>query len=733
MGVNPHIQLNSIKTLMSFFAPRIHGSFCLASLATTLSHLPAQDGSVDQLDGFSVIGSKEKAMELQGSGYFIDVGELEAFKATDITQVLRTVPGVYVRPEDGYGLFPNISLRGVDSGRSAKVTIMEDGILSAPSPFSDPAAYYSPTAGRMAGFEVLKGSSQVRHGPQTTGGVVNYLSTPIPATRRTEVTFSYGEEEEAILHLTTGGREKKANGTLGYLFEVYHHQTDGWKTINGTASMSGSGDTGFEKTDYMAKLGWTPGNDSRHYFEFKAGYTSLDGDVGYTGLSTSDFMADPYQRYAATRFDNIASDHTRLYLRHLFNVDESTRMTSTVFYNEFNRDWYKLADVTPAATWTRMGLNSSNIEDPGFLAVLKGTAVGQFRNKHNDRTYKVRGVQSKLEKDLGKNLIEGGLRYTHDVYDGNVWTYGQYSVDASGNITRNADTAPSPADSRKAKAWEFYVQDTIDFGALDVTPGVRYTTVDFLSTGGVGSDIQVISPGLGFDYDFEGGEKIFGGYFRGQALPGPNARATGVGEETSDSFELGFRKAIDSGVFFEITGFHTKFDNMVAQDSVGLDTVSRNFGEATSLGVEFLGGLDLGTFGGFTSATPLTLSATYTDSEFDTATSGSDFWGGALPGNAFPYVPQWQLNARLGLVFGETSLYMNYQWVDDVFTSADNSTLIGSYGLLDVSLARQFTASLEIFGKVTNVTDEEYASTRLPAGWRAGAPRLFSVGVNYLF
>jgi len=96
------------------------------------------------------------AQDLSGSATYLDAEDIQRHSYGYINHVLRQVPGVYVRPDAGYGLFPNISLRGVDTGRSFKVTIMEDGVLSAPAPYSDPAAYYSPSIDRMDGLEVLR-------------------------------------------------------------------------------------------------------------------------------------------------------------------------------------------------------------------------------------------------------------------------------------------------------------------------------------------------------------------------------------------------------------------------------------------------------------------------------------------------------------------------------------------------------------------------------------------------
>ena len=129
----------------------------------------------------SLIGSDASQQVLPASGVFIGKDDLKKQNYVDVNRVLRQVPGVYVREEDGNGLFPNISVRGVTTERSKAVTVMEDGILSAPAPYSAPSAYYIPNIGRMSGLEILKGSSQIKYGPHITGGVINYLSTPIPA------------------------------------------------------------------------------------------------------------------------------------------------------------------------------------------------------------------------------------------------------------------------------------------------------------------------------------------------------------------------------------------------------------------------------------------------------------------------------------------------------------------------------------------------------------------------
>ncbi|MEK7857242.1 MAG: TonB-dependent receptor plug domain-containing protein, partial [Acidobacteriota bacterium] len=75
------------------------------------------------------------------SSTVIESQQLDVFKPTDLNRVLKTVPGVQIQEEEGYGLRPNIGMRGAHPHRSRKILIMEDGIPSGPAPYSAPAAY----------------------------------------------------------------------------------------------------------------------------------------------------------------------------------------------------------------------------------------------------------------------------------------------------------------------------------------------------------------------------------------------------------------------------------------------------------------------------------------------------------------------------------------------------------------------------------------------------------------
>src|SRR6056297_3396611 len=197
-------------------------SLCIGLLCGTPIAAMAQSSDAPLvLDRIKMVGSKDVADATPGSAHYISEEDIRTQSYDDVNRVLRKVPGVYIREEDGFGLFPNISLRGVDTSRSAKVTLMEDGILAAPAPYAAPSAYYSPTTGRMSGIEVLKGTSQIKYGPHTTGGAINYQSTPIPNDERTFLRAQFGSDNEYRTHAFHGNTVETDIGRVGYLAEFY--------------------------------------------------------------------------------------------------------------------------------------------------------------------------------------------------------------------------------------------------------------------------------------------------------------------------------------------------------------------------------------------------------------------------------------------------------------------------------------------------------------------------------
>ena len=105
-----------------------------------------------------VIGDAENLPNIAGAGHTLDKDELEASHVFTVNEALRKVPGVHARDEEGFGLRPNIGIRGLNPTRSTKVTLLEDGIPLAYAPYGDNASYYHPQIDRYERIEVLKGA-----------------------------------------------------------------------------------------------------------------------------------------------------------------------------------------------------------------------------------------------------------------------------------------------------------------------------------------------------------------------------------------------------------------------------------------------------------------------------------------------------------------------------------------------------------------------------------------------
>ena len=729
-------------------------SFSLGVLLS-VGVLSAQD-ALESLGTDTVLGGTDGLLELPGSGAYLTGNDFQRKNFTNVQRILREVPGVYVREEDGFGNFPNISLRGGDGTRSEKVTLMEDGILTAPAPYSAPAAYYSPRAGRMSGIEVLKGSSQIKYGPQTTGGVINFLSTEIPAEETFYTRNTYGTYNTLVSHSYYGNTIDTQKGRVGFLLELFHHQSDGFRRIDAGGGLPTSDRTGFTLTEPMVKVFWEPDTPLRQRFEFKYGYSSFDSDESYIGLTEQDVRSNPDRRYAATRFDNMLSDQHRTYLKYRIEPNANFNLELAGYYNQFGRNWAKVDDIVGGANSVRGALATGN-----GLDILQMTGPGELVYRNNNRDYAAHGLQLtgdyQFQTGSLDHTLSFGVRYHHDDVrrfqnDENI------VLGAAGNIIGRNVRAPGSQGNRyqESDALALWVQDRIEIGKLTLIPGLRYENVDQsyqdFNSGESGSHtFDLLSPGLGFNYKLADSGVIYGGIYRGLSIPGPRSAARdGVDEEESTGYELGYRYQSPK-VSYEVTGFFTDFENLIATDAgLGVIDNSQNVGEAEVFGLEARLAYDPFAASGSDLSLPMYLSATWTDATLTSAITGGgsdDIYAGATDGSEIPYVPDFQAAAGIGLARGPWSLNLDLTFVGESFGTAQNvdrplkdtvgagarAGKIDDLFLVDLTGTYALNENVTLLSGLNNLFDERGITSRLARGPRANIGRTAFIGFEARF
>lgn len=698
----------------------------------------------------TVIGSKEKQRELSGSGTYVEREEISEKSYDDIHRILRSVPGVSVRDEDGNGFLTNISLRGTDLNRSSKLTMMEDGVLTAPAPYSAPEAYYSPAVGRMHGLEILKGSSQVKYGPHTIGGVVNYLSTPIPKDFKVYSKTMTGSYGELMTHSWAGQTHKTGAGQVGYVVELFSRETKGFKSIDPAPGEGMTGSTGFYRLEPSLKLSYEPNSSVYQRFEAKFGHTQGKADETYLGLSEEDYKATPFRRYMSTRFDNMEFTQNRSYLRHSIGLGDRGQLTSTLYYNDFYRNWYKLDKVDGRDLGVALA-------DAGDLAKLRGHAAGDLSVKANNRNYYAWGLEELVQFDLEsgglRHELEVGLRYHTDVMK-RFQHSDAYSQDANGFVTSVNRGLPGSGDDdrNEARALAVFVQDKLIWGDFSLTPGVRMEHVQMnynnYKNGDERSGNQTAwAPGIGANYQLSEQTSLFAGIYRGISMPGPSdVLRYDIRPETSLNYEVGTRYFESNRFMAEGAVFFTDFKDLYVPSSMAAGTTQPdNGGNVRNWGLELKSQYDLAEDMDWALRNPWFVVVTVTEARLkgdaQSTSTGSIFYGGR-DGQKMPYIPALQLGLGTALQTEKWGLEISGSYVDKVWSTAANvdetaqDVRVGeipSYWVVDLGARYALSQGVTLRSSIHNLFNEEYMVARHPHGPRPGKPFAALVGLEAQF
>jgi Fe(3+) dicitrate transport protein len=650
---------------------------------------------VVKVPAIEVIGRREGAVLRQtGTVHILSRENIEILRPASTDDALRRVPGVNAKTEEETAIVSNIGLRGLSSSE-AKSLLLEDGVPVAPGLLIGNDRYFNPRIQRIERIEVLKGSSSLRYGPSTIGGVVNFLTkTPAEGLLFSGRAGSFGTRE---LMLEAGAR---SSGGAAYGGVVATH-----------AQGNGFMDKGYTMRDVMAKAGLSIGDG--HTLGLKLSWYENDANISYRGILYDDYRAGA--TYNPAPDDWYLTDRAAVDLNHRFVISNRATLTSVAYWSNLRRDYWRYnvdAEASNAAgRWV-------------YTDALTG----------NNRSFDRFGADSRLQFDHGlfglNSDAEIGVRGFFEESD-------DRQIRATRDQDRTGINARHLVDAATSVA--LHVHNRIRFSdRFALTPGVRLETYEqkrrvLTSDNETAATANTeVLPGVGATYSLVESAQVYGGVYRafspatnGVALDGMTDQM--LEAERSTNFELGVR-GTRGALDYELALFRLDFQNQVVTGNSDPTLSQSNAGATLHQGAELALTYRL------TRGVALSGNVTWVPvSRFET---------GDNAGNRIPYSPRVLANLALDVHYGplRTTLLAHHRGeqfgdetnVRDIPTTAAGGIwggLMPAHTLLDVTAQWQVRGSLLVFGALKNLTDERYI-TGLRQGIYVGPGRNFEVGVR---
>jgi Fe(3+) dicitrate transport protein len=673
-----------------------------------------------------IAGSHERLRRLPGSVDVVDRETLDNSRVMTTSEALRKVAGVHVRDEEGFGLRPNIGIRGLNPTRSTKVLLLEDGIPLTYAPYGDNASYYHPPIDRFERLEVLKGGAQIAYGPQTIGGAVNYLTPRPPAQRAGSLTVMGGNRAYFNGHGSYGA----TLGRTGFLVDYMRKQGDGSRD-----------NLNFKLNDVNGKV--VHGFGAAQTLTFRGNYYGEDSNVTYSGLRQDEYLANSRANPFANDF--FYADRYGASATHAFAMSGDVAMTTNLYWSSFRRHWWRQS--------SNSAQRPNDAGDPrcGGMANLSTTCGNEGRL----REYYAWGVEPRVSihhRALGLDSeTDFGVRAHFENQD---------RLQQNGDTPTSRSGVLAESNVRTNAAYATFVQNRFLFGGWTVTPGLRLEHVEYerenrLANAGLGvtgdTDLTRVIPGIGVSHTTGEQVTVFAGVHRGFAPPRTEDIISNTGgvidldPELSWNYEAGFRSTVRPGISVDATLFRMDYENQVVPASLagGIGATLTNGGETLHQGLELRAQIDSAPITGSAYDVYLRVAYTYLPVAEFTGSRFSSIPGFAtvsVSGNRLPYVPEHVASIGVGYSHAALDARLEAVRTSDQFADDLNTGLPtpdGQRGLMPGytawNAAVNYTvARTTLFLAVKNLFDELYIVDRT-RGILPGSPRLVQAGVRLGF
>ncbi len=578
----------------------------LAALADDETELSRDaDGNLTEIIVTAIVPDDLRLMP--GSLDVVDREAIMERAPLTLRDQLLAIPGINVVEEDAGGLSLNIGIRGLDPRRSARMLLMEDGVPIALAPYGDPSSHYAPPIERVERIEVVRGSGQILYGPQTVGGMINFVTTPIP----TDGPMLSGEARGGTRGFY-GVQASAGTGTqkAGFLIEATARGGDGIRDNHG-----------FDLWEVVAKGRVEIGTD--HELRVRASHYEERSNITESMLGALEFAIDPRQAPTG-EFDRFLLDRTHLQANHIWTASDAVRLTTTAYWVRTFRASYRMinnpgawsddADARGRATGfsTLDRCFDRRNPEPGTggsaANAITPEAAEDCGGRWRPREFQYYGVETRMDADhtlFGlENKLTAGARWHQERIQRDQFRDPDPAIrdlTFARSLTGGAHREDVAIDVR---ALSGYLQNSITAGAVTVTGGVRLEHVEntTLTRRADGREVGVeasrgdttVLPGLGAVWQVAEGTEIFAGVHMGFAPPRPDrdvgsAIAVDIEPEQSTNWELGFRSRAADGISLSGTLFQTDFRQIVIDSAAGRFV---NGGRSRQAGLELAGRID---------------------------------------------------------------------------------------------------------------------------------------------
>lgn len=692
---------------------------------------PAQAAAPDErIPEVRVVASHADALQrIPGSGTVIGTKDIERAQPVDTAEMLRRVPGVQVRQEYSGGSRLDISVRGLESGRSRRVLLLEDGIPISLNPYAEPDMYYAPPIERYRAIEVVKGSGNILFGPQTLAGTINFVTLAPPERQSASVDVDAGNYG----YVRALARYGESVGDVRYVVQLLERRGDGFR------------EQPFDSQDGLAKIVFPTSKNGEA--AVKLGFHRDSAASDDVGLTSAMYARDP-RRPTLAPDDKLVLNRYDASLTHEQRFSSDTKLKTLVYGYVTDRVWRRQSYTrvpSAADSYDRIvGLDDVDASGAPRAAIW-------FKNTNTilDREYSVLGLEPRLEH----RMRTGDVGHTIDI--------GGRALRETANYRQRSGTNPESfsgsldfAEKHAGVAFAGYLQDRIAFrDDLLVTPGIRFEqmrlsrTVLRQDTGNGVQDVSLeghksvfgVVPGIGMTYGTKVAN-VFGGVHVGFAPPRITSaisalgKASDVSAEKSIDYELGGRARVSTWWKLEATGFLSNFDNQVIINTApGAEASLTDAGATNLYGVETATVLSLDKALSLGALVDLGVRYTY---------SHVSFRHGPDAGNMLPYAPEHSFNTNLDIEhasgFGGQLAYafIGKQYSDADNTEAEDPTgrigAIGARSIVDATIHyRHIASGLTFRLTAKNLLDATYISARRPEGIFPGAYRQLLLGIRW--